>query len=349
MKRKKIIIIYIVVSTILFILFILIFRSLFFPILKSDNDSKFYFSSKNKMIYSPQSFSIENTDNETFTLIFETKKRNYHCHNIVKIKDSIIYCNNEGLYIENLDGDLDKLYNSFVSMFVPYQEKVFFINQTNELYIYDLNTEETDIMPLDCGDIEWIGIDNEKLYIKCVIYQDDSISDGKRWKGGKQTITFLSFNASTMVQDYSFYLTTKNDFETVKPLLSSGKLYYVYSNSETQSNEIYSINFPQKSSELVFQHDHITNIVSNDDSIYFTAERVIYSPLKNTDNNFKSKNGLWKYDINSSEKIKISDDCIYEDLLLTNNYLYCYKILYIFPRGLFENVNLGYSIIQIPV
>lgn len=348
MKRKKIIVVFITVTT-LIVLFILIFRNFSPKNLTSDNDPKFYISSKNKMIYSPQSFSIENTDNETCTLFFESQKRNYICNNIAKIKDCIVYSNNDGLYIENSDGDVDKVYNSFVSMFVPSKEKIYFINETDDLYIYNLNTEETNIISFDCGNIEWIGIDNEKLYIKCVIYQDDSISEGKRWKGGKQAVTFLSLNSITMSQDYSFCLNTKNDFETVKPLLSGGKLYYVYSNINTETNEIYSIDFQKKSSELVFQHDHITNIVSNDDSIYFTAERVIYSPLKNTDNNFKSKNGLWKYDINSGEKIKISDECVYEDLLLTNNYLYCYKILYLFPRGLFENVNLGYSIVQLPV
>ena len=60
-------------------------------------------------------------------------------------------------------------------------------------------------------------------------------------------------------------------------------------------------------------------------------------------------NGLWEVDIETGTKKKLSDECVFDDLLATENYLYCYRIDYLLPRGMANARYKGYILKQIPI
>ena len=60
-------------------------------------------------------------------------------------------------------------------------------------------------------------------------------------------------------------------------------------------------------------------------------------------------NGLWEVDIETGTKKKLSDECVFDDLLATENYLYCYRKDYLLPRGMANDWYKGYSLKQIPI
>ena len=43
------------------------------------------------------------------------------------------------------------------------------------------------------------------------------------------------------------------------------------------------------------------------------------------------------------------EECVFDDLLATNNYVYCYRKDYVLPRGMANSWVKGYEITQIPI
>ncbi|WP_337809305.1 hypothetical protein [Ruminococcus sp.] len=58
---------------------------------------------------------------------------------------------------------------------------------------------------------------------------------------------------------------------------------------------------------------------------------------------------MWEVDIETGTKKKLSDECVFDDLLATENYLYCYRKDYLLPRGMANDWYKGYSLKQIPI
>lgn len=349
MKTRKIIILSAVAFVVLIFAFLLVYKAWFYPHLNFGGDENFYISSNGKMLYSSGCAAIQNTDGESFDLCSDDGKRQYKCSGVAEFNDCVVYSDDEGVYLETSEGS-ERIFSSCPDMFLPHNEKIYIADKNGDLYIYNLPDGKLTSKAFDCGDAEWIGASGDSLYAQCVVYEEDSTdADGIRWKGGKQTVTFLCLNAETLERENTFSLTTSDDFESVKPLMSGNKLLFALTHSNTNETEVYLVDFVKSQSRLLFEHDSVTGITANDDCIYFCSERVKYTPFKVTDDNFKSTNGLWKYEISGGKKEKISGTCDYEDLLATNDYLYCYKTARVFPRLLFDNINFGYCVDEMPL
>lgn len=344
-KKKWCIIISSIVLLSLIILLIFIFRN----DIKSDNSKSFSISAQGKMTYFNDVFYIADPNSKDFGAFPDSEDKEYDCTCIAKVDDNIIYCNNNGLFMETPDGEATKLVDNYIYKFVVNKDNIYCITESSDLIIYNLKSKEITKKTFDYGSIEWIDISDDKIYIKSVVYQHDVISDGIRRKSGKQNITLFSIDINTYEQVSIFNINTEKGSEEVTPLLVGDKLLYNYSNNSTETNSIYLIDFTENSSEFLVRHDYITNIVANDKYVFFSSEKIDYTLYKKSDKRYRYTNAVWKYDLDTDKKTRISDNCTCEDLLVTDNYLYCYNISYVFPRTVFDNINFGYTIEQIEV
>ena len=91
----------------------------------------------------------------------------------------------------------------------------------------------------------------------------------------------------------------------------------------------------------------IVDIVSNGEDVFYLSEKTESEIIRKTVD--CETNGIWKIDAENYTVTKVSDKCSYENILATKNYVYCYKIEYVFPRGVANSWAKGFSIEQIAI
>lgn len=343
--KKRVFVIIIVIFGILF----LCYNFLYYPLSKNETDEKFYISAKNKMIYSDKTISVKEPNNNKFDLFYDAQKKQYECNSVAKIDDGIVYSNDNGIYIENDNGVITEIENPNVYKFIVAKDNIYFIDKTSNLLIYDLNKKDLIEKPFDYGEIEWMGINGDKIFMMGRLCEDDNIPNNVIEKYGNKIMVLFSIDINSLELLDVFYFKKETGFNVITPLLVGNKLFYVSTNTSTDLSTVFLVDFHDNESKFIFRQKYITNIVSNSKDIFFSVEKAKYIPFKIPDSDYKYSNGLWIYNIDSDKKVKILDDSVYEDLLATDNYLYCYKVKYIFPRSTLENINLGYSIEKIQI
>ena len=97
----------------------------------------------------------------------------------------------------------------------------------------------------------------------------------------------------------------------------------------------------------IVEHNYVQSVTYNNNKIYFSAEKSEWNIVRTTVED--ENNGLWEVDIETGTKKKLSDECVFDDLLATENYLYCYRTDYLLSRGMANDWYKGYSLKQIPI
>ena len=101
------------------------------------------------------------------------------------------------------------------------------------------------------------------------------------------------------------------------------------------------VNYP------TIQHPDVKFITSNSDCVYYISEKTESAIiLKTVESPY---NGIWKLKVGSNKPVKIADKCDCDELLATKNFLYCYTINYILPRGVANSWVKGYLIDQLAI
>ena len=88
-------------------------------------------------------------------------------------------------------------------------------------------------------------------------------------------------------------------------------------------------------------------ITSNNDCVYYISEKTESAIIRKTVES--PYNGIWKLEVGSNKPAKIAGKCDCDELLATKNFLYCYTINYILPRGLANSWVKGYLIDQLAI
>ena len=95
------------------------------------------------------------------------------------------------------------------------------------------------------------------------------------------------------------------------------------------------------------QHSDVKFITSNNDCVYYISEKTESAIIRKTVES--PYNGIWKLEVGSNKPAKIAGKCDCDELLATKNFLYCYTINYILPRGLANSWVKGYLIDQLAI
>lgn len=101
------------------------------------------------------------------------------------------------------------------------------------------------------------------------------------------------------------------------------------------------VNYP------TIQHPDVKFITPNNDCVYYISEKTESAIIRKTVEN--PYNGIWKLEVGSNKPVRITDKCDCDELLATKNFLYCYTINYILPRGVANSWVKDYLIDQLAI
>lgn len=97
----------------------------------------------------------------------------------------------------------------------------------------------------------------------------------------------------------------------------------------------------------LIRHNDVVDITSNNENIFFVSEKTENNIIRTTVE--CDKNGIWKVNVGDNTTEKISEKCIFNNILATKNYIYGYRVIYSLPRGMDNMFVIGYSLEQIAI
>lgn len=301
-----------------------------------DNNSKFSSSSNAFMTYSDGNLSVMNPQKSKTDIYSQNSKENYSDYS-VKYKNNLIYSDKDGLYIDNKNiNDIIKVSDTEVSEFIVNDDVLLFTKNKKPittLFLYHLDSGITETVNTDDGySYQWFDLKDNILYAASSIFSGIVTE--------KHRVKTYDLKTLKSTQTVDFYAEDMVDF-----FLCGNSVYY--NEHELGYSEFYKVDFTNKSTTKLFEDYFVINAVSNNDYIFYN-NRYYTMALYETTEDYED-NGIWRYDVKSGELKKISSECVYDDLLATDNYLYCYRIDYLLPRGMANYLYKGYTLKQIPV
>lgn len=318
-------ILFISLTAIIILVAVFIIVKTYAPPLSSDTDTGHYSSSSGYMSYYNQNiFKVSPSKEYSESAKFDNGKP-------IAVNDDTnkFYLVEGKLYCKDNEGNEFQISNYKIDRYRVFGDNVIYSTQTDcVLYVFSLSDKSCKkIENYDIGPIRWFDLDENNIYIAYVRSDSAEI----------QSATVVKHDYKSLKKSEEKSFVTQ---QAIRFFLCSGDIYYNYYRGAT-----YKLNFNEKEDKELFKEYNAENMVSNNDAIFFNIHDYVSTFYKQTTN--AESNGLWKYNIKSDTLTKISDECIIDDLLATENYLYCYKINYVFPYGMFDDINLGYKIEQI--
>ena len=186
----------------------------------------------------------------------------------------------------------------------------------------------------------YINISDGNLYIAERIFEDETDEYGYSLKVGKQYI-FKKYDLKSCKLLKSKNANYVNGIRYVT--VCKDTFYFFCDETQTVNNVCLDkdVNYP------TIQHPDVKFITSNSDCVYYISEKTESAIiLKTVESPY---NGIWKLEVGSNKPVKIADKCDCDELLATKNFLYCYTINYILPRGVANSWVKGYLIDQLAI
>lgn len=327
-KREKIILIaslslLILVLTVLLTPTIIKSQTNKFNMSKND-DNGFYTSAQGHIMYCDKSLSVYNHNTDAFDIYTDSNKESVTCE-VAKYYGYEIATDDNGLKIKGTDTEYS-IKGDTCSYHIAGDNVVYKVN-SKELSIFNLKTQSTNTLNTEY-EINWFSANENSIFTA----------------NHKDTDTFMveSFSINTLEKTNSF---SGNILGNTTFLLCNNDVYIVTPPAETIN--IFKINFETQQLENLHTHSYVNNITSTDKYIIFSAEK--YSTLDLVTHTVEHEdNGLWAYDVANKKLTKLSEECVFSDLLATENYVYGLVEEYLLPRGL-TNKDIGYKITEIKI
>ncbi len=252
----------------------------------------------------------------------------------------IVYRGGLSLYIYDTINNNSKLIFENYHKYITCKNSVICVDNDNNIYLYDVVNENMSVICENISEnICTLDTQNDYLYILrednyyYFITVFDLVSKNK----------IADFKINEGISDYYDYddaYMIANGEKVIVCLESGFKkpVFYDFSGKSFTNNQL---------DELA---PHMDLLTVNGDYLYYTLrDREV--TLLNDDTKSNESNGLYKRNITTGKVEKISDECLFDEIIATENYLYCYKINYLTPRSLFklENLLVGYNLTQIPI
>lgn len=319
--------------------------------LKADSDSSYYnsyeYGCNSIHIYNGQMFPMSNdymaykdgilyVKNPGYfrTDIFYSDRKENVSSSITsqRIGNIEVYCDDGNLYMENHSTqEKQRLDEESLILFFD-GDKVLYSVDKKKLVIVDAN-DINDRKEIDyIGEIFYISINSNILN---VITKDE------------YKYEIFQYDAGTYLQKSYFEHSTLTDFS--EPAIINDYFLYCYKEPPNLSEECTFLKYNLITGEIsrAAKHNYVQSITYNNNKIYFSAEKSEWNLIRTTVED--ENNGLWEVDIETGTKTKLSDECVFDDLLATENYLYCYRKDYLLPRGMSNRTYKGYILKQIPI
>ena len=239
------------------------------------------------------------------------------------------------------DGSDEIIYENFGAVIYCQDCVVYTNDETQACYVYDIKTGTSDVLYENLeGDYFEYHARNEHFYVIRTVDETDSY------------VTVFNLKTKTMETDFKI-----DEVIIYKPALQSN---YVI---EPTDDEI--IIHPSVNSKNLkfydFNGKSTTSNLENSDMLgaelsKYNGDYKYYSVRDNTTSMFYDRtqfnptNGLYMTNLKTGETTRLSLKCKYDDLLATENYLYCLTIDRIIPEDIIVDMPItGYTLIQIPI
>lgn len=309
--------------------------------MKLDDDQNFYTSYSTGYI-APSNYCFYHMSYNNGKLIanntYCTTAKIYDDKNIDKIKlrgcsqivdDYMVYMDNTALYYENLKtnkktlicNNCENFFFDGINIVYAYKNTVTAVT-TRNLH----NAKSFDVE----GNLIYYNVNNDKLYITTRL-DHDYISKHNFYILDIDTMTMLDFSCVSMSGAPDDMIIYKGDF-----------LFH-----HNDSNAIFKVDFENSDLIRLLEHESIVDLATNGDKVYFVAEKTDWKLITYTV--YADTNGIWEFDVTSGNIKKLSNDCVIDDLLVTDNYIYCYTKKYFAFRGTADMCVVGYKLKQIPI
>lgn len=348
LKSKKSLLLIAVFIVVLFFVVLIVINCSVNKNYQPDSDRGFYRSEY--LLYSNGKLTVRNPDDITFDTynLDDNKKTTVKCSDASgyyteAIGAYIIY-NDNGLTV--FDGNTNTAQNVTTSYdrFVLDYYSIFYTNDGN-LYRYDINSDCNSLIAEKLSDkVKSMYVKNDYLYIfheKNHCYAVTAFDT----KTNTQTGNFEINNGISDYYDYQDLSVRISDEQIIahKAPFSYDDIYFYNFDGSKFINEKYN-----KLYESI--HPTLEHSVYNGKYMYYIlrdrTDSIVYDKtISNGDN------GLYCANIETGEIKKLSDECEFDDILVTDNYIYCYKINYLIPKSVIyaKDFTTGYKIIQIPI
>lgn len=343
--------------------------------LKADSDTKYYNSYsgdflKRKYVNNNDYLSYNNgslfaktfqgAKQDTFTENY--KKREYIGFGTQYLGDGKVYMSGEELFFEN-DNGKTKVDENCIG---------FLYNGKHIAY-----TKEDKICITAVDDIENIKYINEKDYVYYLYITDDKLfvitntnATYSEDNPAKNETSYPNFLRDLLKYDYdnyqqnytgignweyNFYIYDLNTLEQLKSFsveiggyiddICICKDTFVFYFNIPQC--FYRVDFDENALMVISTHKGVRDLCSNGEKVYFVSVRIkptTHIFVENTETN-----GIWELDITTEEERKLSNKFNVDDMLATENYLYCYSNDYVLPIIVPTPLVKGYGLDQIPI
>lgn len=285
--------------------------------------------------------------------LYDTKIAYYEYYTLTDLKE-FLYTEEElgsfyHLYIYDIHTDTSKLIAKECFDIIYCQDKVAYTNELGDIYLHDVKTESTELLceKLD-GELVEIHTMNNYLYFFRLVENVDSyitVFDIKT-KNKIADIKIEENFESYIIQPSGNQIIVNKKVET-EIIETNGNAYTVLGKDEYK---IYDLKGNcTDASDIEFVEVGMDTSFYNGDYRYY-SERQVSSTILYERTISNPLNGLYMTNIKTNETTRLSDECRFEGLLATENYLYCYTIDYLIPQGLIKaNAIIGYTLKQIPI
>ncbi len=319
--------------------------------MKPDTDTEYYNSyiggvpsqkayNYNYLSYSDGSLMAKNTNCTNIDIYSENGKSTQPIRDNVQIvKDSKAYISNGALFLENNNKEIE-IDNNCVG-FLFDGNNIAYFKDNNNIYITTVNNPENVKSIENQYCVYYLYIQNGKLYVITDTDGSYALNNDDNDSKANNQYNFTIYDLETTNQLKTCSIDIAGELLDIA-ICKENFVFYYHPNQC-----IYMVNFEKEYLDIVSTHKHIKNLTSNGNKIYLVAERINSSAGFVTDKH--EDNGLWELDITTGEEVKLSDKHSFDDLLATQNYLYCYTIDLILPRGFADHLNKGYTVQQIPI
>ncbi len=352
LRNKKIIIsVTVILALVICFMLISFFRntSNFFEI-KIDNDKSSYCSNEYNysshglfnsryLSYNDGRLIAKNRNGDNITAYSPTDKKSFSVpKDAYMLKNKLFYVQNKKLYCKNIDTNDLELIDNDCDDFV-FNDEIIAYTKDKNIYIKEINGFNTKGVINLKNEIYYLSAVDDNLYLIERVYNTQEKMYGTNLRPGKQYI-FSKYNANTLELVSSV---TKDFVNSIKYIAVCKDIFYFYYD-ETQA--IYAASLDGNYLPPI-QYKNVIDIVSNNENIFFVSEKSEKNIIRTTVE--CETNGIWKVDVSNNTLKKVSDKCAFDNILATENYVYCYKIIYSLPRGMDTMFAIGYSLDQIPI
>lgn len=260
-----------------------------------------------------------------------------------EVSDTKVVYYNSKLNIYNTVSDINTVIADYCDLWIVGKDAVFY-TKNNNIICYDIANEDDKTVAENInGNISQLFVQDDYLYVFCE----------ENYRYGVLVYNIITgeqkadFKINDGISDYYYYkdsyIIPNGEQIIVRqgPFVDDNAWFYNFS-GEKFTNENYNKIY--------------NDIFSCFDFIEYRGKYMYYTLRHRKTNEIfertinSTDNGLYKADLETGEIEKLSDKCDFDDILATDNYLYCYSIDYLIPKEILKlGLTKGYTLLQISV